>query len=150
MVKPIPDGYSPVTPYLSVRGAAEAIEWYGRAFGAVERLRLPAPGGTVAHAEIVIGGSVIMLSDEFPPLNFRSPKAFGGSPVHLHLYVENVDEVFARAVAEGAKVVQKLEDKFYGDRSGSVEDPFGHVWHLATHVEDLTSEEIRRRAPKPA
>lgn len=148
MAKPIPDGYSSVTPYLSIQGASAAIEWYAKTFGARERMRMPGPDGTVGHAEIDIGGSVVMLADEFPRMNFKGPRAWGGSPVHLHLYVEDVDAVFARAVANGAKVVQKLEDKFYGDRSGSVENPFGHFWHLATHKEDLTPDEIAKRMPK--
>ena len=148
MAKPIPDGYQSVTPYLCVQGAAAAIDWYVKALGARERMRMPGPEGKIGHAEIEIGGSAVMLADEFPPMGFKGPRAYGGSPVHLHVYVPDVDAVFAKAVQHGAKVLQPLQDKFYGDRSGSVEDPFGHVWHVATHKEDLTMEEIRRRAPK--
>ena len=149
MAKPIPDGYPSVTPYLCVQGAAAAIDWYVKALGARERMRMPGPNGTIGHAEVEIGGSPVMLADEFPQMGFKGPRTYGGSPVHLHVYVADVDAVFARAVENGAKVLQPLQDKFYGDRSGSVEDPYGHVWHLSTHKEDLTPEEIQRRAPKP-
>ncbi|MBI4602402.1 MAG: VOC family protein [Planctomycetes bacterium] len=144
-VKPIPDGYHSVTPYLIVEGAARAIEFYQQAFGASERLRMPAPGGKVGHAELVIGGSCIMLADEFPEMGFRGPRAIGGSPVGILLYVEDVDAVFARAMAAGAKALRPVKDQFYGDRSGTLEDPFGHVWTIATHKEDLSPEEIQRR-----
>jgi PhnB protein len=145
-VQPIPDGYHSVTPYLAVDDAAAALEFYKQAFGARERMRMPAPGGKVGHAEIEIGGSCIMLADEYPDMAFRSPKAFGGTPVTLHLYVENVDAVAKQAVAAGAKELRPVKDQFYGDRTGTVQDPFGHVWHLATHKEDLAPDELKRRA----
>lgn len=147
-MKPIPAGYHSVTPYLAVAGAARAIEFYSKAFAAKELMRVPAPGGAVGHAEIQIGDSRIMLADEFPDLAFRAPKSIGGTPVQLHVYVEDVDAVFKRAVDAGAKVLRPLANQFYGDRSGSVEDPFGHIWHLATRVENLTPQEIANRAPK--
>jgi PhnB protein len=145
-VKAIPEGAQVVTPYLCIKGASDAISFYGKAFGATELMRISGPGGSVGHAEIVIGGSRLMLADEFPGMNFLGPKSVGGTPVHLHVYVEDVDATFAQAVKAGAKVVRAVADQFYGDRSGSVEDPFGHVWHLATHKEDLSLEEIQRRA----
>jgi PhnB protein len=145
-VKPIPDGYHVVTPYLSIQGAASAIDFYKQAFGAKEIMRVPMPGGNIGHAEIAIGDSRIMLADEFPDMNFRGPKSIGGSPVHLHVYVEDVDAQFNQAVKAGAKVLRPVADQFYGDRSGSLEDPFGHVWHLATHKEDVSPEETVRRA----
>jgi PhnB protein len=145
-VKPIPDGYHAVTPYLSIKGAASAIDFYAKAFGAKEIMRIPGPEGTVGHAEIEVGGSRIMLADEFPQMNFLSPKSFGGSSVHIHLYVEDTDEVTNRAVAAGAKLLRPVTDQFYGDRTGSVEDPFGHVWHIATRKEDVTPEELQKRA----
>lgn len=145
-VKPIPDGYHTVTPYLSIQDAAEAIEFYKRAFGAIELFRMATPGGTIGHAELKIGDSSIMLADPCGEGVFRSPQALGGSTVGLHLYVDDVDAVFARATEAGAKVVESVADRFYGDRSGSVEDPFGHVWFLSTRKEDLTPEEIRIRA----
>lgn len=145
-VKPIPDGYRAVTPYLITADATGAIEFYKRVFGAAERLRLDAPDGKVGHAELTIVDSVIMLADEFPEHNARAPGAFGGSPVTLHLYVENVDAIVAQATAAGATVTRPVEDQFYGDRSGTVTDPFGHVWHIATHVEDVPPDEIARRA----
>ncbi|HLQ46348.1 MAG TPA: VOC family protein [Planctomycetaceae bacterium] len=150
-VKPIPDGYHTVTPYLIVKGAADAIEFYKRVFGATEFMRVPGPGGCVAHAEIKIGDSIIMLADEFPQMDALSPKTIGGTPVGLMLYVANVDEVFARAIAAGAKELRPLQNQFYGDRSGTVADPFGHKWTIGTHVEDVTPEEIQRRmaAMKP-
>jgi PhnB protein len=145
-VRPVPEGYHSVTPYLAIDGAAGAIEFYKKAFGADEVMRMPAPGGKVGHAEIEIGGSRIMLADEFPDMGFRSPKAIGGSPVSLHLYVEDVDVVAKRAVAAGAKELRPVKDQFYGDRTGTFEDPYGHVWHIATHKEDLSSDELKRRA----
>jgi PhnB protein len=146
MAKAIPDGYHAVTPYLSVRGAAAALEFYARAFGAREVMCMAQPDGRIGHAEVQIGDSRIMLADEFPEMDFRSPQALGGSPVTIHLYVDDVDGVVARAVAAGARPVRPVQDQFYGDRSGTVVDPFGHVWHVATHREDLPMEEIRRRA----
>ena len=150
-VKPIPDGYHTATPYLIVKGAADAIEFYKKVFGAAELFRVPGPGGALMHAEIKIGDSIIMLADEFPEMNALSPKTIGGSPVGLMLYLTNVDDVFHRAIAAGAKELRPLQNQFYGDRSGTVEDPFGHKWTIATHVEDLTHEEIERRmaAMKP-
>ena len=145
-VKPIPEGYRSVTPYLSIQGAAEAIEFYKRAFGATELLRLVAPDGTIGHAEIKIGDSAIMLADPCEEGAFRSPQSLGGSSVGLHLYVEDVDAQFAQAIRAGAKEVEPVQDKFYGDRTGTLKDPFGHVWFLATHKEDVTPEEIGRRA----
>ncbi|HET9492570.1 MAG TPA: VOC family protein [Methylomirabilota bacterium] len=149
-VKPIPDGYHAVTPYLSVAGAAGAIDFYRKAFGAKEVMRMPGPNGTIGHAEIEIGGSRIMLADEYPDMNFRSPKSFGGSAVHIHLYVEDVDAVVKQAVSVGAKVLRPVADQFYGDRMGSLEDPFGHVWHVATHQTDLSMEELTKRAAAKA
>jgi PhnB protein len=145
-VKGIPEGYHSVTPYLAVDDAAAALEFYKQAFGARERMRMPAPGGKVGHAEIEIGGSCIMLADEYPDIGFRSPRTIGSTPVNLHLYVEDVDAVVPRAVAAGAKKVRPIKDQFYGDRTGTVEDPFGHVWHIATHKEDLAPDELKRRA----
>lgn len=145
-VAPIPAGYHSITPYLSIRGAAEAIAFYQRAFDAVESFRLMAPNGDVGHAEIRIGSSVIMLADPSDTGPFRSPQSLGGSSVGLHLYVEDVDAVFAKAVQAGAGIIAPVQDQFYGDRTGTLEDPFGHVWFLATHKEDLTPEEIDRRA----
>jgi PhnB protein len=145
-VQPVPEGYHSVTPYLAVDGAADAIAFYKKAFGATEVMSMPGPGGKVGHAEIEIGGSRIMLADEYPDMNFRSPKAYGGSPVGLHLYVADVDAVAQRAVAAGAKELRPVKDQFYGDRSGSIEDPFGHVWHIATRKEDLSEGELKRRA----
>jgi PhnB protein len=145
-VKPIPDGHHVVTPYLSIKGAANAIEFYKKAFGAREVMRMAQPDGRLGHAELQIGDSRIMLADEFPDMNFRSPHSIGGTPVHLHLYVEDVDAVVTQAVAAGAKVLRPVQDQFYGDRSGSLADPHGHVWHVATHTEDLSMEEIEKRA----
>ena len=145
-VKPIPDGYHTITPYLSIKGAANAIEFYKKAFGATEIMRMAEPDGRVGHAEVRVGDSRVMLADEAPDIDFRSPHSIGGAAVHLHMYVENADAVVSQAVAAGAKVVRPVQDQFYGDRSGSVVDPYGHVWHVATHKEDLSMEEIRKRA----
>ncbi len=145
-VKPVPEGYQRLQPYLIVDGAAKALDFYKRVFGATERMRMPGPGGKVGHAEISIGDSVIMLADEHPEMGARGPRAFGGSPVSLVLYVEDVDATVKAAVAEGARLLRPVEDKFYGDRSGTIEDPFGHQWHLSTHVEDVPPDEIERRA----
>jgi PhnB protein len=144
--KPIPEGYSTATPYLIVKGAAEAIEFYKRAFGATEMLRMADPQGRIGHAEIKIGDSVIMLADEHPAMGYRSPRSLGGSSVSILLYLEDVDAVFDRAVKAGAKVRRAVMDQFYGDRSGTLEDPFGHMWTVATHVEDVPPEEMKRRA----
>jgi PhnB protein len=145
-VKPIPEGYHHVTPYLVIKGAGAAIDYYKRVFGATERMRMDAPGGMVGHAELEIGDSVVMLADESPEQGFKGPRAFGGTPVSLLLYVENVDDVFKRAIQAGARELKPLADQFYGDRMGTLEDPFGHVWSIATHVEDLSPEEMQRRA----
>jgi PhnB protein len=143
--KPIPDGYHTATIYLIVRGAAKAIEFYKKAFGATELMRLASPDGKIGHAEIKIGDSPIMLADEFPEMGHKSPQALGGSPAGICLYVEDVDARFAQALAAGAKEKRPVADQFYGDRSGTVEDPFGHVWTIATHKEDVSAEEITRR-----
>jgi len=145
-VKPVPDGYHTITPYLSIKGAANAIDFYKKAFGATEVMRMAEPDGRVGHAEVLIGDSRVMLADESPDIDFRSPQSIGGTAVHLHMYVENADAVVGQAVAAGAKVVRPVQDQFYGDRSGSVADPYGHVWHVSTHKEDLSMEEIRKRA----
>ena len=145
-VKPIPEGYHSVTPYLIVRGGADAIEFYQKAFGAVELFRFPSPDGKIGHAEIKVGDSPIMLADEFPDMGYNGPESLGGSPVSLMIYVEDVDTVFNQAVQAGAVVKEALQDKFYGDRMGTVTDPFGHRWHLATHKEDVSMEEMERRA----
>jgi PhnB protein len=144
-VKAIPDGYHSITPYLIVKGADRAIDFYKKVFGAAQRMRMDGPNGTVGHAEIEIDGSAIMLADEFPDMGYRSPLSIGATPVSLHLYVKDVDDCFNRAVAAGAKSMRPVEDQFYGDRSGTVEDPFGHVWTISTHKEDLTPEELQKR-----
>src|SRR5882762_7953127 len=149
-VKPIPDGYHSVTPYLIIKGAAEAIEYYKQAFGAVELMRMPAPGGKIGHAEIKIGDSPIMLADEFAEMGYKSPQTLGGSPVSLMIYLDDVDTVFGRAIAAGGKEQRPVKDQFYGDRSGTLEDPFGHVWHVATHKEDVSAEEMEQRASAAA
>ena len=146
MTKPIPDGYHTATPCLIIRGAAAAIEFYQQAFGATELFRFPSPDGKIGHAEIKIGDSPIMLADEYPDMGYKGPQTLGGSPVSIMIYVEDVDTVFARAVAAGASVKEALQDKFYGDRMGTLTDPFGHVWHVSTHKEDLSVEEMERRA----
>jgi PhnB protein len=146
-VRPIPDGYYSVTPYLIVKDAAAAIEFYKKAFGAKELFRMaPGKGDKIGHAEIRIGNSPVMLADEFPEHGVRSPDSIGGSPVSLLLYVEDVDATGARAVTAGAKVVRPIKDQFYGDRSGTYTDPFGHTWTIATHKEDLSPEEIEQRS----
>jgi uncharacterized glyoxalase superfamily protein PhnB len=144
--KPVPDGFHTVTAHLTVKGAGEAIEFYKKAFGAEEVARMPGPGGTIMHAEIRIGDSPIMLNDEFPEHGARGPKTIGGTPVSIHLYVKDVDALFDRAVKAGAKVTMPIADMFWGDRFGKLEDPFGHQWSLATHLEDVTSEECMERA----
>jgi PhnB protein len=145
-VKPIPEGYHTATPYLIVKGAASAIEFYKKAFGATELLRMVQADGRVGHAEIKIGDSPILLADEFPEMGARGPQSLGGSPVSILLYVEDVDALFSRAVAAGAKVLRPVQDQFYGDRSGGVTDPFGHLWYIATHKEDVSPEELKKRA----
>jgi PhnB protein len=145
MVEPIPEGYPRVTPYLIVDGADAAIDFYKSVLGASERMRMGGEGGKVGHAELEIGNSVVMLADEHPEMDARGPKSVGGTPVGLHVYVEDVDAVFDRATQAGAKALSAVEDKFYGDRMGSFEDPFGHRWHVATHVEDVGPEEMSKR-----
>lgn len=145
-VKAIPDGYHTVTPYLIVKGAADALTFYRKALGVTtESICQKGPDGKIMHAEIKIGNSMIMLADEFPEMDILSPQTIGGSPIMIHLYVEDVDTLFAQAVAAGAKVTRPVEDQFYGDRSGSFIDPFGHIWHISTHIEDVTPEEINKR-----
>lgn len=143
-VKPIPEGYHSVTPYLIIKGASRAIDFYKKAFGATEVMRFPGPNNTVAHAEIKIGDSHVMLADEGQG-NYRGPEALGGSPVSLMVYVEDVDKVFDRAVSNGAKATRPVADQFYGDRVGTLVDPFGHIWSLGTHVEDVSMEEMQKR-----
>lgn len=145
-VKAIPEGYHTVTPYLVIKEAAQAIEFYKKAFGATELFRMNEPGGRVGHAEIKIGDSPIMLSDEYPEMGHVSPQSLGNSTVSILLYVEDVDSMFKQAVAAGAEVVKRLQDQFYGDRSAYLKDPFGHFWSVATHKEDVSPEEMRRRA----
>ena len=147
---PIPSGYNNVTPYLSVRGAAQAIEFYKNAFGAKELMRMPGPEGKLGHAEVQIGDSRVMLADEHPPMDFVGPATRGGTTVHLHVYVKDADAVIAKAVKAGAKLTRAAADQFYGDRLGTVEDPFGHVWHIATHVRDVSKAEMRKAAAKLA
>jgi PhnB protein len=144
-VKAIPEGYHSVTPYLIVDGAADAIEFYKNVFGAEEVMRMPGPDGRIGHAEIKIGDSFVMLADEHPEMGHRGAKSLGGTPVGILLYVEQVDAVVERAVAAGSKLVRPVEDQFYGDRAGSVEDPFGLLWYVHTHVEDVSPEEMERR-----
>ncbi len=144
----MPEGYHTVTPYLIVRGAADAIEFYKRAFNATELFRMPMPNGKIGHAEIRIGNSHVMLADEMPEMNIRAPESFGGTPVGMYLYVEDADAVFNRAVAAGAKVDRPLADQFYGDRNGAIIDPYGHKWSIATHKEDLSPEEVKERMAK--
>lgn len=145
-VKPIPDGYHTVTPYLVFDGASAAIEFYQKAFGATQLFRLDGPDGKVGHAEIKIGDSPIMLADERPDMGARGPKSIGGCPITIMLYVRDVDSVYAQAVAAGAKPDRPIQNQFYGDRSGSVDDPFGYKWYIATHVEDVPTDELQRRA----
>lgn len=144
-VKPIPEGYPRVTPYLCVDGAAAAIDFYTSVLGAEERMRMPGPGGKVGHAELLFGDAVVMLADEYPEMDVRSPTSIGGSPVTLHVYVEDVDRVFEQAIAAGATEVRPVENQFYGDRSGFFLDPFGHQWNVASHVEDVPPEEMTKR-----
>lgn len=144
-VKYIPQGFHAVTPYLAVKGAQEALDFYKRAFGARERLRMPGPDGKVVHAELQIADSIIMLGEECPEHGNVSPQTLEGSPVGLALYVENVDEAFKRAISAGASVKEPVDNKFWGDRSGSLTDPFGHKWTLLTHIEDVSPEEMKKR-----
>ena len=145
-VNPVPDGYHSITPYICAKGAAKAIDYYKDIFGATELMRMGAPDGKIGHAELKIGDSVIMIADEFPPMGFLSPETIGGSPVVLHIYVDDVDSTVEKAVATGSTLLRAVEDQFYGDRSGQIKDPFGHLWNIGTHKEDLTPEEIGKRA----
>lgn len=145
MVKPIPDDYPQLMPYLIIDGASAAIEFYGQVLGAVERMRMPGPDGKVGHAELQIGDAMVMLADANPGMDMPGPHTIGGTPVTLHLYVEDADAVFEKAVQAGAKPLRPMEDRFYGDRSGQFEDPYGHRWNVATHVEDVSEEEMQRR-----
>jgi PhnB protein len=145
-VKPIPDSYRRVTPYLIVNGAADAIDFYKKIYGATEIMRMPGPDGKIGHAELKIGDSVIMLADENVEMGHKGPRTFGGSPVSLLLYVEDVDRVVKNAVGAGSKLVRPVADQFYGDRTGGIVDPFGHEWYVATHVEDVSPEEMKKRA----
>jgi PhnB protein len=149
-VKAIPDEYRAATPYLIIRGATQALEFYNNAFGAIEVMRIPGPGGTVGHAEIKIGEARIMLADEFPEMGCKSPQTIGGTPVSIMIYVEDVDTFVKRAIDAGAKVLQAVENKFYGDRAGSLIDPYGHQWHIATHLEDVPMQELSTRAAELA
>ena len=147
-VRPIPAGYHAVTPYLSIRGAAQAIDFYKKAFGAKELMRIDGPEGKLGHCEIQIGDSRVMLADEYESMQFLGPQSRGGTTVQIHLYVPDVDATVARAAAAGGKVVRPVEDQFYGDRAGAIEDPFGHRWHIATHKEEVSIAEAKRRAAK--
>jgi PhnB protein len=144
-VNPIPDGYPRVMPYLYIDGAQAAIDFYTSVLGAGVRMTMPGPDGRIGHAEITIGDSVIMLADEFPDMGVRGPKLVGGSPVTVHVYVEDVDATFDKALKAGATTLRPVEDKFYGDRGGEFEDPFGHRWSIASHVEDVSPEEMTAR-----
>jgi PhnB protein len=146
MAKPIPDDYPRVSPYLFIDGASAAIDFYCSVLGARERMRLSGPDGRVGHAELELGDSMIMLADENPDMDVRGPRTIGGTPIFLHVYVEDADSVFDRAIGAGAKALRQVEDQFYGDRSGRFEDPFGHQWNVATHVEDVGPDEMKKRA----
>ena len=144
----IPKGYNTITPYLVIKGAAKAIDYYKRVFGATVVVRMDGPNGQVGHAELQIGDSRIMLADENPQMGYRSAENIGASPVSLYVYLPDCDKVVAKAVAEGAKILKPVEDQFYGDRSGFIQDPFGHFWSVATHKEDLSQKEMEERAKK--
>lgn len=145
MVQAIPTGYAGVTPYLIIRDASRAIDFYKKAFGATELMRFPGPDGKIGHAELKIGQGIIMLADESPEMGHKSPLSLGGTPISLMFYVADVDAQFGRAVAAGGTVKNPLKDQFYGDRSGTITDPFGHVWTIATHTEDVSADEMQRR-----
>ena len=149
-VKPIPDGYPRVTPYLIVDGASEAIEFYSKVLGARERMRMGGPDGKVGHAELELGDSIIMLADEHPDMGAHGPMTVGGTPISISVYVEDVDAVFATALEAGATEERPVENQFYGDRTGGFRDPFGHKWHVATHVEDVPPDEMEKRAAEMA
>lgn len=145
-VQPIPKDQDAAIPYLAIQGAAKALEFYQRAFGAEELMRISMPGGAIGHAELTIGNARIMVADEFPDFGFLAPPSIGGSPVTIHVYVADVDSFAAKAVAEGLTVLSEVKTQFYGDRSGKFQDPFGHIWSFATHVEDVPNDEVERRA----
>jgi len=145
MVQAIPAGYAGVTAYLIISGATRALDYYKKAFGATEIMRFPGPNDTIAHAEIKIGDGVVMLADEAPDMGYRSPQSIGGTPVSLLFYVDDVDTRFAQAIKAGGKVQRAVQDQFYGDRTGTLEDPFGHIWTIATHVEDVSMDEMKKR-----
>jgi len=147
-VKAIPEGYHSVTPYLFIKGAASAIDYYKNVFGAKERVRMPGPNDRVMHAELEIGDSIIMLADENPQAGTTSPQTAGGASNSLHLYVEDVDTVTQKAVSGGAKLVRPVKDEFYGDRIATISDPFGQIWSIATHIEDVSPEEMKNRMAK--
>jgi PhnB protein len=147
-VKPIPEGYPRLSPYLYVDDAQAAIDFYGEVFGTKERMRMPAPEGKIGHAELQFGDSILMLADQFPEMGARSPRTVGGSPVTLSVYVEDVDDVYQRAMRGGATEIRGVRDEFYGDRTGQFEDPFGHRWSIATHVEDVPPDEMEKRAAR--
>ena len=147
-VKPIPEGYHSVTPYLTIDGAAKALDFYKKAFNALEKFQMPTPDGKIGHAEIIIGNSTIMMADPCEESPTPSPQELGGSSMALYLYVDDVDTLFAQAIKAGATEIKPLKDEFYGDRIGAIKDPYGHIWYLATHKEDLTPEEIDERAKK--
>jgi PhnB protein len=144
--KAIPDGYPTVSPYLCVDGATDAINFYKDVLGATERMRMAGPDGRVGHAELTIGDSVVMLADEYPDMGILGPRAFGGTPVTIGVYVDDVDATFERALSAGAKEIRAVQDQFYGDRSGQFEDPYGHRWSVSTHIEDVAPEEMAKRA----
>ena len=149
-VSPIPEGYHSVTPYLILKNAAAAIEFYKKAFGAVELFRVEGPGGKIGHAEIKIGDSPVMLADEYPDMGYKGPESLGGTAVSLMVYVDDVDKIYPQAIAAGGKELRPLQNQFYGDRSGTLTDPFGHVWTISTHVEDVSEEEMAKRAAAAA
>ena len=149
-VKPIPDGYHSLTPYLIISGAQKALDFYAKVFGAQETFKMPGPDGKIGHAEMRIGDSMFMLADENPKMGHKSASTLGGSPVGILLYVDNVDETFKRAVDAGAQVERPIANQFYGDRTGGVKDPFGFSWYIATHIEDVSPEEMQRRAQEMA
>jgi PhnB protein len=144
-VKAVPEGYHNVTPYLVIKGAAQAIDFYKKTFGATEIMRMNDPSGRIGHAELKIGDSHIMLADEYPEMKFRSPDAYGGSPVSLLLHVSDVDATVELAARNGARLEREVKDQFYGDRMGTIVDPFGHIWSIATHKEDVSPEEMKKR-----
>jgi PhnB protein len=144
-VKPIPEGYYSITPYLVIKGAAAAIDFYKQAFGATEIMRMPQPDGRVGHAELKFGNSIVMMADEYPEMQVVGPKTLGNTSVGLLLYLDDVDKAVERAVSLGATIKKPIADQFYGDRTGTIEDPFGHKWTLAVHIEDVTPEEMQRR-----